>query len=524
MQIRDAGLPNLVKFGKWTYQMNVFRFELIMSKKVKISLQPLGKLISVNPGTPLIDVLHEFGVEFPCGGKGTCGRCKVKLLQGELQADAAQQQKLDKLKLGKDWRLACFCRAESDITIEIAQFEDIILADNSTFSFNPKDGFGIAVDVGTTTLVAQLLDLKTGRLLDAATAVNPQVKFGADLISRIQSCLDGKQPEMQQLIREKTGKLIQNILEKHRVEISKVVLVGNTVMHHVFSGLNVQPLSFYPFESPDLGMQKFLPEKLKWKIPRNTEIRFYPSIGSFVGSDILAGIAATNMAEKENFSILIDLGTNGEIVLGNRDRIICASTAAGPAFEGAKISQGMRAVTGAVSSIQLESEKMNCHVIGNVPAKGICGSGLIDAMAVLLQHEKIGMFGEINSGEEKIELTKNIFLTQQDIREFQLAKAAIAAGLQILLNQFKISFNEVENVFIAGGFGNFLNLKHVIQTGLIETSEEKIIKMGNTALIGAKMFLFENDSSVQHILEKTSHINLEANPDFQDIYVEKLMM
>src|SRR5690606_27570714 len=143
MQIRDAGLPNLVKFGKLTCQMNVFRFELIMSKKVKISLQPLGKLISVNPGTPLIDVLHEFGVEFPCGGKGTCGRCKVKLLQGELQADAAQQQKLDKLNLGKDWRLACFCRAESDITIEIAQFEDIILADNSTFSFNPKDGFGI---------------------------------------------------------------------------------------------------------------------------------------------------------------------------------------------------------------------------------------------------------------------------------------------------------------------------------------------------------------------------------------------
>src|SRR5690606_4508017 len=197
------------------------------------------------------------------------------------------------------------------------------------------------------------------------------------------------------------------------------------------------------------------------------------SIGSFVGSDILAGIAATNMAESENYTILIDLGTNGEIVLGNRDRIICASTAAGPAFEGAKISQGMRAVTGAVSSIQLESEKMNCHIIGNVPAKGICGSGLIDAMAVLLQHEKIGMFGEINSGEEKIELTKNIFLTQQDIREFQLAKAAIAAGLQILLNQFKISFNEVENVFIAGGFGNFLNLKNVIQTGLIETSEEK---------------------------------------------------
>lgn len=495
-----------------------------MSKKITISLQPLGKQITVHAGTPLIDFLHEFGVEFPCGGKGTCGRCKVKLLQGHLKADTLQQQKLDKLNLPNDWRLACFCKAESDITIEIAQFEELILADNTTFRYQPKVGFGIAVDMGTTTLVAQLLDLKNGHVLDAATALNPQVKFGADLISRIQSCLDGKQMEMQQLIREKIGKLVQSILEKHPVEISKVVLVGNTAMHHIFSGLNVQPLSFYPFESPDLGIQQFSVKELTWKLPAQTEIQFFPSIGSFVGSDILAGIAATNLAERENYSILIDLGTNGEIVLGNRDKIICASTAAGPAFEGAKISQGMRAVTGAISSVQVESEKMNCHVIGNVPAKGICGSGLIDAMAILIQQGKIGMFGEINSGEEKIRLANDVFLTQQDIREFQVAKAAIAAGLQILLNKFKITFNEVENVFIAGGFGNFLNLENVIQTGLIETTEDKIVKMGNTALIGAKMFLFEDDSTIQKILEKTSHINLEANPDFQDIYVEKLML
>lgn len=517
-------LLNLVKFGRSTCPINVFSIDPYMSKKANISLQPLGKQITVNVGTPLIDVLHEFGVEFPCGGKGTCGRCKVKLLQGQLKADTLQQWKLDKLNLANDWRLACFCKAESDITIEIAQFEELILADNTTFRFQPKEGFGIAVDVGTTTLVAQLLDLKTGHVLDAATAINPQVKFGADLISRIQSCLNGKQPEMQQLIREKIGKLIQGILKKHPAEISKVVLVGNTVMYHIFSGLNVQSLSFYPFESSDLGIQQFSSKQLNWKLLHEAKISFYPSVGSFVGSDILAGIAATNMAEREKYSILIDLGTNGEIVLGNRDKIICASTAAGPAFEGAKISQGMRAVTGAVSSVQFENEKLNCHVIGNAPAKGICGSGLIDVMAVLLQQEKIGMFGEINSGEDKIELTKNVFLTQQDIREFQLAKAAIAAGLQILLNTLKITFNEVENVFIAGGFGNFLNLENVIQTGLIETTEDKIIKMGNTALIGAKMFLFEEVSSIQRILKKTSHINLEANPNFQDIYVEKLIL
>jgi uncharacterized 2Fe-2S/4Fe-4S cluster protein (DUF4445 family) len=519
-----ANLQFLAKFGKLICQTNIFTFELIMSKKVHISLQPIGKRISVNQGTPLIDVLHEFGIEFPCGGKGICGRCKVKLLDGELEVNPHQRQKLNKLGLDKAWRLACFCNAASDITIEIYQFEDIILADNTTFRFKPKEGYGIAVDAGTTTLVVQLLDLETGHVLDAATALNPQVKFGSDLISRIQSCLNGNQQEMQQLIREKTGKLILNILEKHPVEITKVVLVGNTAMHHIFSGLNVQSLSFYPFESPDLGMQQFTAEQLNWKLSAKTEIQFFPSIGSFVGSDILAGIAATNLAESDNYSVLIDLGTNGEIVLGNRERIVCASTAAGPAFEGAKISQGMRAVTGAISSVQVENGKMKFHAIGNVPAKGICGSGLIDAMAVFLQHKKIGMFGEINSGEDKIELCPGVFLTQQDVREFQLAKAAIAAGLQILLNKFNITFHEVENIFIAGGFGNFLNLKNVIQTGLIATTEDKITKMGNTALIGAKMFLFEDDSSIQKILEKTSHINLEANPEFQDIYVEKLIL
>ena len=512
-----------------------------MSQKVTIHLHPIDKKLQVNQGTPLIDVLHEYGVEFPCGGKGTCGRCKVKLLEGRLDKNAEQQQKLKKLELDEDWRLACYCNAESDITLEISQFENIILADNTTFEFQSQKGFGIAVDLGTTTIVVQLLNLENAQILDAAVAVNPQAKFGADLISRIQSCLDGKQQEMQALIHRKISEMIFAILQKHPVEISKVILVGNTPMHHIFSGLNVQPLSFYPFESPDLGTQQFTAEQLKWNLPETAHIQFYPSIGSFVGSDILAGIAATKMAERNEFSVLIDLGTNGEIVIGNKDNIICASTAAGPAFEGAKISQGMRATTGAISSVKaapnpseggrsgdknpiIKKVRFNCHVIGNTKARGICGSGIIDAMAVLLQQEKIGMFGEINSGEEKIELAQGVFLTQQDIREFQLAKAAIAAGLQLLLNRLQITFDEVDKIYIAGGFGNFLNIPNVIQTGLIETTEEKMVKLGNTALIGAKMFLFEEEKFVQNILSKTTHINLEGDPAFQDVYVEKMML
>ena len=529
----------LTNFGHLTLPIKVLN--LLEMNKINISLLPLGKLIEVNSGTPLKDVLHEFGVEFPCGGKGTCGSCKVKLLKGELAIDAIQQQKLDKLKLSENWRLACFCNAEADITLEISQFENIILADNSTFDFRPQTGFGVAVDLGTTTIVVQLVNLENGHVLNSVSDVNPQARFGGDLISRIQSCLDGNFEELQNLVRSKIDEMIQSILQKHPVEVSKVVIVGNTVMHHIFSGLPVNTLSFYPFHSPDLGVQEFIPKDLKWKLPETAKIEFFPSIGSFVGSDILAGIAATKMLESEKYSVLIDLGTNGEIVVGNSDKIICASTAAGPAFEGAKISQGMRANTGAISSVKASPNpseggesgnknltgnkvQLNCHVIGNVAAKGICGSGLIDILAILLNREQIGMFGEINSGEESVPLTGKVSITQQDIREFQLAKAAIAAGIQILLNQLKITYEEVDKVFIAGGFGNFLNIENVIRTGLIECEPDKIVKLGNTALIGAKMFLFEDESFYQKILKKTTHINLEGDPNFQDIYIDKMML
>ena len=495
-----------------------------MHNKITLSLQPLDKAIQVNSGTPLKDVLHEFGVEFPCGGKGTCGSCKVKLKSGELKIDSIQQQKLDKLKLGKEWRLACYCNAESDITLEISQFDNIILADNSTFDFKPQQGFGIAVDLGTTTVVVQLVNLENGHVLDSVSEINPQARYGSDLISRIQSCLDGNFEELQNLVHSKIGEMIQSIIQKHPVKVSKVTIVGNTVMHHIFSGLAVNSLSFYPFHSPNLGIQIFSPTQLKWNLPETVNIQFYPSIGSFVGSDILAGIAATKMAEHENYTVLIDLGTNGEIVVGNRKKIICASTAAGPAFEGAKISQGMRATTGAISSVIFENGKLKTHVIGNVSAKGICGSGLIDVMAILLNSEEIGMFGEINSGEDKVKLTKQVSITQQDIREFQLAKAAIAAGIQILLNQLGITYDDVDKVFIAGGFGNFLNIENVIRTGLIECDADKIVKLGNTALIGAKMFLFEDEEIIQNILSKTIHVNFEADPNFQDIYIDKMML
>ena len=492
-------------------------------KKHNIHLQPLGKTLTVNDETPLIDVLHEYGIEFPCGGKGTCGKCKVKLVAGEIETTDIHRQKLALLGLGAEWRLACYSTCTSDITLEIDQYNHLILADESEFEYSPQTGFGVAVDLGTTTLVAQLIDLATAKVLAVETMLNPQVKFGADLISRIQACIDGNDHELKRLIRFNIGTMIELLLVKQKVPLQKIAIVGNTAMHHIFSGFDVSPLSQYPFDTPHLHAKTFTVAELDWNFEVLGDITFLPSIGSFVGSDILAGIAATGMHKNEAFCALIDLGTNGEIVVGNKNQLICASTAAGPAFEGTNISMGMRATTGAVSSFKLVDNKLIANVIGNVSAKGICGSALVDAIAQLRKQDLLGIFGEINSGESSIELIKGISLTQKDINEFQLAKAAIAAGLEILCQSLNIQLADIQNIYIAGGFGNYINSSHLVETGIVEFPETKIHKMGNTALIGAKMFLFQDTNTIDEIRSKTKHLNLECHPNFQDIYVDKML-
>ncbi len=492
-------------------------------KKHTIHLLPLGKAIKVNDQTPLIDVLHEFGVEFPCGGRGACGKCKVKLLEGEIEMNEIHQQKIQKLGLSTEWRLACHSACTADISLEIEQFNHLILVDESEFEFVPQKGFGVAVDLGTTTLVAQLIDLTTAKVLAVETMLNPQAKFGADLISRIQASINGNSDEMTRLIRQSIGNMIELLLKKQAVDLQRICIVGNTVMQLLFSNCDLTPLAQYPFHTDNLDSKLFSVQELGWNLQVTENIKFYPSIGSFVGSDILAGIVATGLYKKENYTALIDLGTNGEIVVGNKNQIVCASTAAGPAFEGTNISMGMRAVTGAISSLKLDGNLIRTNVIGNAKPKGICGSALVDAVAVFRQLDLIGVFGEINSGAASLSITSDVRLTQKDINEFQLAKAAIAAGLEILCNTLSIQLDDIHEVYIAGGFGSYINTHHLVQTGMIELPENKIHKMGNTALIGAKMFLFSDNQMTDEILSKTQHINLESDSNFQNIYVDKML-
>lgn len=498
----------------------------MVSKTVNIQLLPLGQTFPVARGTPLQDFLFSRGVEFPCGGRGRCKGCKVRLLGGDLAITAEERNKLTPAELAEGWRLACRHRAEQDLRLDLAQWEATVLSDESAFAFTPQEGLGIAVDLGTTTLVAQLLDLQTGQVLAVQTALNAQAQFGADIMSRIDfAVMGGGRAQLAQTIREQLGQLIGALLQSPHADAPRlrhVVLVGNTVMHHLFCDLSVEPLSRVPFESPTPGLQVLRAGDLGWPMPATTPVRFLPCLGSFVGSDLLAGMLATKLHEKEELTALVDLGTNGEIVLGNRERVLCTSTAAGPAFEGARISVGMRAATGAISEVRIEKGSLRCQVIGNVQPRGICGSGLVDAVACALDLGWVRPNGRF-VGREALKLRPPIQLIQADIRELQLAKGAIAAGLRILLRQWGAKPSDLARIYLVGAFGNYINIASAQRIGLLEAPVEAIQPAGNTALLGAKLALFNlaNDGAdYADLLRKVRHISLNEDAEFHEVFVE----
>lgn len=492
-------------------------------KKFTVRLVPLDREFLVRKGTPLIDILHELGVEFPCGGKGRCGKCRVKVLHGTIKADREHLKRLSELGLAGEWRLACRSECHADLVLEVGQYETLIRADETPFEFTPGKGLGVAFDVGTTTLVGQLLDLETGRILAVEKGLNPQGRLGSDLVTRLEFSLKDGGQEATRLIRDQVGQMVDRLMKGRGRDLDQMVLVGNTVMHHFFCGLDTAPLSLFPFESPHLRMVRFHSRDLGWSTSC-AEIRFYSPLGSFVGSDILAGIMATGMHLRKAFTILVDLGTNGEIVMGNREGLLCTSTAAGPAFEGSIISCGMLATTGAIASVAAAGDGWTCRVIGGAPPEGICGSGLVDAVAVLLKQGSIGPFGEILSGEEEIQLAGPVKISRKDLQEFLLAKSALATGIGILLGKMSMKREQVDQVYIAGGFGSYLNLEHVRQTRLFEFPEERMVPLGNTALMGAKMLLFERSAAADAIRALTTHVRLEAEPGFQDLFIENMSL
>ena len=460
-------------------------------------------------GRTLAGQLFAAGVEFPCGGQSACGGCRVRVVSGDVPVTEAMRGALSAGELREGWRLACCATASASVAVEVEQWSLRALADNTSVPIEPRAGRGAAIDLGTTTLVVQVVDLASGEVLRVETEINPQARHGADVMSRLQ--YDLRRPgELGRSVRQALGRMLGG------EPLREILVAGNTAMHHLFCGLDVGPLTHAPFQSPTLEARRFDAADLGWPGPAG----FLPCLGGFVGSDLLCGIVATRLDERTQPCALFDIGTNGEVVVGSERGILCASTAAGPALEGGRIGAGMRAGAGAIDAIQVRGGGLDCHVIGGGAARGICGSGLVDAVACGLRLGLIGASGRLAGAGNRIPLAGGVVLTQGDIRELQLAKGAMAAGLSLLAG------GGVEKLFLAGAFGNYIRQASARAIGLLPC-DVAVEPVGNSSLRGASTLLLApstRQARLRRIAALARHVELSSDPGFQSRFAERMAL
>ncbi len=409
----------------------------------------------------------------------------------------------------------------------------VLYGDNEILSIEPGDTtgqcFGLAVDLGTTTLVVELVDLNTGNSVDSATANNSQMQYGMDIISRISFSYNSTEnlKKLQASILKTLNQMITTILEKNDIlpeNVYEITLAGNTVMNHLLLGLPVDTLAISPFHAVFHALPEFAAKDFGFMIHPNAKAFVVPNIKSFVGGDISSGLQAIDMVNRKGNHIFIDLGTNGEIVLKTEKKFVATSTAAGPAFEGMNISSGMLALPGAIHKVEKRA-RLIFHTIEKERPRGICGTGLIDLIALLLEEGKISSTGRIKDENGIISLDGIISITQQDVREIQLAVAAVKTGIRMILEKFSVKKERLDSVFIAGAFGNYLNTENAIRIGLLpRLNPKKIIFIGNSSLAGARALLLSKKarSKTEALISKIHYISLATDPRFQEIFVDSL--
>ena len=413
--------------------------------------------------------------------------------------------------------------------------------------------YGIALDIGTTTIACYLVDMVNGQTIDIASQVNKQRSYGADVISRINFTVENPKGVeiLKSTITNQINEMIEllclnNKLTNH--EIYNMTIAGNTVMIHMLLGVSCTNISMAPYIPVFTDNMDFKGEEIGINI--GGIVSMLPGISGYVGSDITAGILASGMLDSEKYSILLDLGTNGEIAIGNNKGIIACSTAAGPAFEGANIKHGIGGIKGAISKIELTTSgnKIYKTIGGDVPL-GICGSGVLDAVSELLKYGVIDETGRMLSAdeiendiissrvvvidgmkqfliEESGQNNNPIYFTQKDVREVQLAKAAISAGIKILISEKGIKYEEIDKIYVAGGFGNFMDIHSTINIGMLPKElEQKVCSIGNAAGSGARMCLLSKEQKKKAIQIKkdTTYIELSSRGDFQEYFMDSIM-
>ncbi len=466
----------------------------------------------------LLQILRANGFEIftPCGGNGTCGKCKV-WQKGEGSITSCVHYVTESMEIILPDKKEAQILVDQHVHTLSVPFNP---GPSSGLSYLPH---GVAIDLGTTSLVFYLVNLVMGSVVETRAVLNPQAQFGGDVISRIShaSEKEGGLQELQKVILDSINKQLDHFVEFAQItldEIVKITVSGNATMLHLLLGVDPLSIALAPFTPKFTDEQILKGKELNIHCHADGEIKLLPSISAYVGADIVSGIASIVPSEERKNYLFMDLGTNGELALVTEKEIICCATSAGPALEGARISCGMGAMEGAISAY----DPSGYTVIGDARPTGICGSGLIDIMAHLVENKLVTADGLLE-GEfivvpaDQSENENVISITQQDIREVQLAKSAIAAGVKILLKEANLGYNEIDTVFLAGGFGNYINTESAMKIGLISPEfKDKIVALGNTSGTGAVLALksVQFDDVINDLLKRTRYIELSGYEDF----------
>ena len=485
-----------------------------------------------------------------CGGNGTCGKCAVRVLSGFVPASAADSARFTPEELEKGWRLACTTFPADEISVEIPDTGGRNFSIVDTFaalpdtSQTPHTGsclkkYAIAVDLGTTTLSMALLECAGGNIIARYSTLNRQREYGADVISRIKSANEGNLRNLSGIVRSQISEGIRSLCIDNAIDkgqIGKIAIAGNTTMLHILRELSCAAFGQSPFTPVALDMAA-IPYREIFEGDLDCDAVILPGISAYVGADITAGILFTGLHTSTAPSLLVDIGTNGEIALAYKGKLLCAATAAGPAFEGGNIQWGTGSVGGAICRAQYQNNQWNLSTINNEPTLGICGSGLVDIAHQGLLNGLIhasGRFSEAQQGSiflAKTQDGRDITLSQKDLRELQLAKSAIRSGIDALLSHAGLAYSDIQTLYIAGGFGFHLNMESAAGIGLIpEPLLPKVFLTGNSSLGGLVKYLCASQDSGPHscgpqlrlIAAQASEYSLPQDKFFSDSFIRNL--
>lgn len=449
-------------------------------------------------GQLLSDILIKNGLKVPhiCGGRGACKKCTVNVN-------------------GKD-ELSCKYEIKSNIEVLLPENKDITSETGADCSNALSENMCFALDIGTTTLALALVSLDNGSIIKTITRTNPQIVFGADVISRIDYCnKNGVEALKNALINEvnsMTNELCENTLPV-------MYASGNTTMLHILLGENPSSMGVAPYTPVFTKCKTVNGENIG--IKKVEKVISLDCISAFVGADLVAGLNFVGIPENEKYNLLVDLGTNAEILLFGKDKFLCTSAAAGPCFEGANISCGMSATEGAVYEFSIDSTgEARFKTIGDAKPCGFCGTGLIDVVSELL---KKGIIDETGYMEcETYQITEDIYINQNDIRQYQLAKSAVCSAIQTLINVCGIDYGRIDKLYISGGFSAKINVNNAVYTGLFPNElKNKAIPINNSSLLGTVKFAVEK-GELDEFIEKAEYIDLSLNADFNDLFIQNM--